>query len=153
MSAWRPQAYILIVALVSLALGALLGRTWSAAAVAGRAPRVAVTATAPARRAATPLAMAPAGTAADQALERAMNSMDTAMRRVRLTGQPDVDFATMMIPHHGGAVAMAEVELLYGTDPRLRRLAQEIIVTQESEIAVMRFALTHPHTPPPPAPH
>jgi uncharacterized protein (DUF305 family) len=82
-----------------------------------------------------------------------MTAMDTAMRRVPLTGKPDVDFATMMIPHHGGAVAMAEVELLYGTDPRLRRLAQEIIVTQESEIAVMRYALTHPHTSPSPIRH
>jgi uncharacterized protein (DUF305 family) len=153
MSAWRPQASILIVALVSLALGALLGRTWPVAPVAGRAPRVAATATAPARRTATPPAPAPAGTAADQALDRAMAAMDAAMMRVHLTGRPDIDFATLMIPHHGGAVAMAEVELLYGTDPRLRRLAQEIIVTQESEIAVMRYTLAHPHTPPSPAPH
>ena len=155
MAAWRPRAYILVVALVSLALGALLGRALSADAFTGRAPRVAAIATDPARRAAMPMAMvtAPDRTAADQALDRAMTAMDTAMRRVRLTGRPDVDFATMMIAHHAGAIAMAEVELLYGADPRLRRLAQEIIVTQESEIAVMRYALTHPHTPPSPSPH
>jgi uncharacterized protein (DUF305 family) len=151
MLVWRPQAYILSVALVSLVLGALLGRALSATAVAGRAPRVAATAPAPAGRAS--MVRAPARTAADQALAQAMTAMDTAMRRVPLTGKPDVDFATMMIPHHAGAVAMAQVELLYGTDPRLRRLAQEIIVTQESEIAVMRYALTRPYTPPSPAPH
>jgi hypothetical protein len=151
MLVWRPQAYILSVAFVSLLLGALLGRALSAAAVAGRAPRVAATAPAPAGRAA--MVMAPARTAADQALAQAMTALDTAMMRVPLAGKPDVDFATTMIAHHAGAVAMARVELLYGTDPRLRRLAQEIIVTQESEITVMRYALTHPHTPPSPARH
>jgi len=39
------------------------------------------------------------------------------------------------------AVDMAKVELLYGKDPVLRRLAQEIIVTQEQEIEVMRMRL------------
>jgi uncharacterized protein (DUF305 family) len=47
----------------------------------------------------------------------------------------------MMIPHHQGAIEMAKVELQFGTDPTLRRLAQEIIVTQQSEIDVMKLAL------------
>lgn len=51
----------------------------------------------------------------------------------------------MMIPHHQGAIEMAKVELLHGTDPRLRRLAQEIIVTQQSEITVMQLALKQPN--------
>jgi Domain of unknown function (DUF305) len=140
MLAWRPQAFILIAALGSLALGTLLGRAWSVAASGGHAGCVAASAPAPAGR----TAMAPARTAADRALHQAMSAMDTAMMRGPFTGQPDGDFATMMIPHHEGAIAMAEVELLYGTDPRLRRIAQEIIVDQESEIAVMRYALAHP---------
>jgi uncharacterized protein (DUF305 family) len=49
-----------------------------------------------------------------------------------------------MIPHHQGAVEMAKVELRFGTDPRLRRLAQEIVVTQQAEIAFMQLALEHP---------
>lgn len=82
-------------------------------------------------------------TLADVAFERAMTAMQTAMERVQHTGNPDADFAAMMISHHQGAIEMAKVELLYGTDPRLRRLAQEIIVTQQSEIAVMQLALKH----------
>lgn len=79
------------------------------------------------------------------ALHQAMVSMQAAMERVQLTGNPDTDFALMMIPHHQGAIEMAKVELLFGTDPRLRRLAQEIIVTQQSEITVMQLARKHPN--------
>ncbi len=57
------------------------------------------------------------------------------------TGDPDRDFAAMMIPHHQGAVEMAEAELRFGRDERLRRLAQGIIVEQRQEIAVMRQVL------------
>jgi uncharacterized protein (DUF305 family) len=64
-----------------------------------------------------------------------------AAMHVRYTGDPDRDFARMMIPHHQGAIDMALVELRYGKDDRLRRLAQEIIVTQQQEIAVMHLAL------------
>ena len=53
-------------------------------------------------------------------------------------GDPDHDFATGMIPHHQGAIDMAKVELLYGKDPVLRRMAQEIIVSQQQEIVVMK---------------
>ena len=60
---------------------------------------------------------------------------------VPFTGDADRDFARMMIPHHQGAIDMAIVELRYGKNPRLKRLAQEIIVTQQQEIAVMHLAL------------
>ncbi len=74
-------------------------------------------------------------------MDEAMAIMDKGMDQALKTGNPDHDFATMMIPHHQGAVDMAKVELIYGKDPALRRLAQEIIVTQEQEIEVMRMRL------------
>ena len=74
------------------------------------------------------------------------------------SGDPDRDFAAMMIPHHQGAIEMAKAELAYGRDPVLRRLAQGIIVEQAQEIEVMRRALAErpvAQTPPtqPPAHH
>jgi DUF305 family protein family protein len=60
---------------------------------------------------------------------------------VAFTGDADRDFARMMIPHHQGAIDMALVELRYGKDKRLKRLAQEIIVEQQQEITVMHLAL------------
>lgn len=80
----------------------------------------------------------------NNALNQAMISMNTAMSSTSKTGNLDVDFAVMMISHHQGAIDMAKVELRYGTDSRLRRLAQEIIVTQQSEIALMHLTLEHP---------
>ena len=79
--------------------------------------------------------------------------MHHGMASARRNGTPDHDFASAMIPHHQGAVDMAKVELLYGKDPVLRRLAQEIIVSQQQEIAVMQRQIdamtTTPSTPSP----
>ncbi len=63
-----------------------------------------------------------------------------------MTGDPDHDFSAMMIPHHQGAIDMAKAVLLHGKDPVLRRLAQEIIVTQQQEIQVMRLRLVQSQT-------
>lgn len=54
------------------------------------------------------------------------------------TGNPDVDFAQGMIPHHEGAIAMAEVVLEHGEDGEIRQLAEDIIAAQESEIAFLK---------------
>ena len=87
----------------------------------------------------SPPALVPA-TEFDGALRAAMLQMDTAMC-VTPTGDADRDFARAMIPHHQGAVEMARLELLFGGDPRLRRLAQGIIVEQSQEIALLRNIL------------
>ena len=84
-------------------------------------------------------------------MNEAISRMHADMH-VPYTGDADRDFARMMIPHHQGAVDMALVELRYGKDARLRRLAQEIIVTQQQEIAVMHLALGDPLPPGSPAP-
>jgi hypothetical protein len=70
------------------------------------------------------------------AMDKMMAGMNT-----KLSGDVDRDFAAVMIPHHQGAIDMAQAELLYGRDEQLRRIAQEIIVEQQQEIAAMRLAL------------
>ena len=69
-------------------------------------------------------------------MSAAMERMDHSMG-MSYSGDPDRDFANMMIPHHQGAVDMAELELRFGHNERLKRLAQGIIVEQQQEIAVM----------------
>jgi hypothetical protein len=71
---------------------------------------------------------------------------------IRPSGDVDTDFAAMMVPHHQGAIEMAQSELRYGRNEPLRRMAQEIIVTQLQEITAMRLALGQPLPPPAPAP-
>ena len=70
----------------------------------------------------------------------AMDKMMADMN-VKPTGDADRDFVAMMIPHHQGAIDMARSLLRYGHNEQLRRLAQEIIVTQQQEIAIMRLAI------------
>ena len=72
---------------------------------------------------------------------QAMDRMDSAMIAAQPTNDPDRDFAAMMIPHHQGAIDMAKVELIYGHDPVLRRLAEGIIVEQQQEIELMQRSL------------
>jgi hypothetical protein len=68
------------------------------------------------------------------------------------SGDVDRDFVAMMVPHHQGAIDMAQAELRYGHNEQLRRMAQEIIVTQEEEIATMGLAVGQPLPPAVPAP-
>jgi hypothetical protein len=76
----------------------------------------------------------------------AMDKMMADMN-VKPTGDVDRDFVAMMIPHHQGAIDMARLMLRYGHNEQLRRLAQEIIVTQQQEIVTMRLAIGEPPSP------
>ena len=94
----------------------------------------------------------------DGQMGRAMERMERDMM-VAPSGNEDRDFAAMMLPHHQGAVDMARIELQYGKDPVLRRLAEAIIVEQLQEIEVMRRELrqlpagsSQPATPDPSTP-
>lgn len=75
----------------------------------------------------------------DAAMKRMMSDM-----AVKATGDVDRDFVSMMAPHHQGAIEMARTVLRYGRNEQIRRLAQEIIVTQQQEIAAMRLAIGDP---------
>lgn len=86
----------------------------------------------------------PAGTAmsgpmtpASQAYMQPMRKMQQDMQAMPMTGDPDKDFVMMMTPHHQAAVGMAQAYLKYGTDPGLKKMAQDIISSQEAEIRQM----------------
>jgi uncharacterized protein (DUF305 family) len=68
---------------------------------------------------------------------RAANEKMHRDMAVALTGDADRDFVASMIPHHQGAIDMAKVELAYGKDPEIRRLAEGIVAAQEAEIREM----------------
>lgn len=81
------------------------------------------------------------------AMDRMMHDMN-----IEPSGDVDRDFSAMMIPHHQGAIEMAQAELRHGRNEQLRRIAQEIIVEQQQEIAAMRLALGQRLPPPAAAP-
>ncbi|REG49594.1 hypothetical protein B0G80_5978 [Paraburkholderia sp. BL6669N2] len=78
----------------------------------------------------------------ENAMTRMMDDMS-----VKPVGNVDKDFVSMMVPHHQGAIDMAQAELRYGHDKHLRRIAQEIVVEQRQEIVAMRVALGEPIPP------
>lgn len=74
-------------------------------------------------------------------MDRGMLKMMEDMHAPGYTGDPDVDFLAMMIPHHQGAVDMARLVLIHGQDPLTRQLAEEIIAGQQAEIMAMKVRL------------
>ena len=77
------------------------------------------------------------------AMHQAMAKMSSAMAAANMTGDVDHDFLAMMIPHHAGAVDMARLLLIHGHDPLVRQLAEEIIASQQAEIASMEGRLAY----------
>jgi uncharacterized protein (DUF305 family) len=87
---------------------------------------------------------APRPGANEPASTREFRAANDRMHRdmaIRFTGNADRDFAAAMIPHHQGAIEMARIQLRHGTDPDMRKLAEEIIAAQEAEIAQLRAFL------------
>jgi len=70
-----------------------------------------------------------------------MDKMRAAMAAIEPSGNRDADFVDLMLPHHEAAIDMAKTELMYGKDPQMRRLAQEIITDQQSETQLMQLWL------------
>jgi len=74
-------------------------------------------------------------------LMSSMEKMHAAMASAESSGSSDADFVRLMLPHHKAAIEMAKTQLLYGKDPQMRRLAQEIITDQQSEMELMQLWL------------
>ncbi|MEI5999791.1 DUF305 domain-containing protein [Paraburkholderia bengalensis] len=72
------------------------------------------------------------------AFKAADQKMMEQMQAPSYTGDTDKDFVAHMIPHHQGAIDMAEVELKYGKDPEIKKLARNIVKAQKEEIALMQ---------------
>jgi Domain of unknown function (DUF305) len=70
--------------------------------------------------------------------DAAMNRMMAAMK-IKPSHNVDKDFVEMMVPHHQGAIDMAQAELRYGHSEPLRGIAQEIIATQQQQIVAMQL--------------
>src|SRR5712691_8867333 len=77
----------------------------------------------------------------ERLMKAAMAKMHDEMATADQNGDPDRNFLAMMIPHHAGAVEMARLVLIYGKDPLVRQLAEEIIAGQQAEIGAMESRL------------
>lgn len=74
-----------------------------------------------------------------------MKDSNDKMGSMQTTGNPDIDFATIMRIHHQGAIDMADAELRDGKDPQMRKMAKDIIAAQKKEISQFdKFLAKHP---------
>ena len=74
-------------------------------------------------------------------MDASMQQMMRDMHAPGYSGNADIDFLSMMIAHHQGAIEMARLQLIHGRDPLVRQMAEEIIAGQATEVAAMRARL------------
>ena len=82
-------------------------------------------------------ATAQSNSPASKAYMDAMSKMQSNMPK-DMTGDPDVDFAQTMIPHHRSATEMAQILVKNGKDPELRKMAQKMMEDQKKEIVELQ---------------
>jgi uncharacterized protein (DUF305 family) len=86
----------------------------------------------------------PAAQSSDTAATKAFRDADMRMHQdmaITYANDVDIDFLRGMIPHHAGAIAMAKITLTHSKDPEVRKLADEIVKAQETEIVQMQAML------------
>ncbi len=88
------------------------------------------------------------GTNADASMKmrKSMEDMQKKMAAMPATGNPDINFAMMMVAHHQGAIDMAQAEIDTGRDPAMIKAAKKIISAQKKEITQFEVWLKkNPH--------
>ena len=80
-------------------------------------------------------------------MKSGMDKMMTDMHQMEMSGNVDNDFAMMMKSHHQAAVDMAQAELESGKDESLKKMAQNIIDAQKSEINELQSFLDNHKNP------
>ena len=75
-------------------------------------------------------------------MNKVMANMESKMKSMKMTGNLDHDFATMMIDHHQGAIDMAEIEKEHGQMQEVKNLADKIITDSQKEISELKSWLS-----------
>lgn len=68
-------------------------------------------------------------------LMESLHKMMKQMDEQKMTGNVDLDFATMLRIHHQGAIEMAKAEADGGKDATMKNIAQKILTAQTKEAA------------------
>jgi Cu/Ag efflux protein CusF len=72
------------------------------------------------------------------AFERVRDVMNTRFKDMKLAGDPDRDFATLLVAHHEDLIFLAKMQLEHGGDGELRRIAQKIVDEKQAEIDAVK---------------
>ena len=78
----------------------------------------------------------------DTSFKQAMDKMMQNMHTMKMTEDPDHDFATMMKVHHEGAIAMSNIEIAHGANAELKQVAQKMIDDSQKDISELNSFLT-----------
>lgn len=70
-------------------------------------------------------------------MKKVMDKMELNAAQEELTGEPDHDFAALMVQHHQAAIDMADLIIQHGADPGIKKIAGMMKTDQESEIQLL----------------
>ena len=82
----------------------------------------------------------------DAEMHKAMEKMHLEMKAMKMSGDIDVDYSTLMAIHHKGALEMAAIQLKYGKNAALKRFNEKLIKDQSAEMKVLQDFSVEGHT-------